>query len=195
MRWVVAIAIVTAALPGCGAAQRVGGVTVPAEPQGIGAGEGVNGPRLLSRPAPSYSPQVRQAFRGLGGSVYVDLELVLHEDGTVGSVAVLDSQPANNIARTAFELESASYVKTWVFEPAQTTSGSIVAVRFAIRLWWEGAWGVQNPLQGNRFEPCHESQMTICGVDGLQSNDALNLTVSPVTARAVARPAPGQTAG
>jgi hypothetical protein len=139
--------------------------------------------------------EVRQAFWGRGDETYLDLELQLGRDGTVEKVAVLDSQPASFIAEAAFEVESSAYVKSWVFEPAKTTSGTAVAVKFRIRLWQSGVWGVQNPLQQDRYVPCHESRMGICGVDGLQSNSSMNLPVRPVTARACARSAPGRPAG
>jgi TonB family protein len=164
-------------------------------PVNIAESQGLVEPRLISRPDPQYSPEVIAVASGWGQETYVELEVVLKSDGAVEQVSVLGSQPLNNAVVEAFQEQSIKFVKLWQFEPAALTSGEALDVKFSIRLWWNGNWGLPDPIHDDRWVPCRESVRRICGVDGLQPNHSMNLPVRPVTFLACARSAPGPPAG
>ena len=76
------------------------------EPVDITRCDGLIEPRLISRPEPRYSEDIRQAAHAWGQETYLDLEVVVGRDGAVIHVAGLRTQPINDPRAKQFQAES-----------------------------------------------------------------------------------------
>jgi len=105
--------------------QHACSLTAPDEGPVYQVGPGVTQPQVLFNPQPEYSDDARK--RKINGEV--DMCIIVGRDGLVHAAAVTKPLDAS------LDEKALEAVRTWKFRPA-TNSGSPVAVRLALQVWF-----------------------------------------------------------